>query len=388
MKGNKNTYSIEDKELKILQKTTDKLKHAEGIIMLNDPKVKEIIKIVESFISSNNLVCYGGTAINALLPEKDKFYDSRSEFPDYDFFSSDALNDAKKLADIYFRAGYTNVVAKAGVHSGTFKVFVDYIPVADITHMVSELFKNIKKSSVIVKNIRYCNPNYLRMLMYLELSRPKGDISRWEKVLDRISLLNKNFPLRGKQCGGVEIQRSFNLEPKYKSTIGETIFYTTRNSLTKEGVVFFGASAMHLYLRELEKFKRKKFNNVPDFDVLSIDPKGTAEVVKKGLMDKGIKNVNIVKRSGIGDIISTHYEITVGEDTIAMIYKTLACHSYNYINIKGWKIKIASIPTMLNLYLAFMYIERPYYDSNRILCMSEFLILKFNRIIVLIERVF
>ena len=174
MKGNKNTYSIEDKELKILQKTTDKLKHAEGVIMLNDPKVKEIIKIVESFISSNNLVCYGGTAINALLPEKDKFYDSRSEFPDYDFFSSDALNDAKKLADIYFRAGYTNVVAKAGVHSGTFKVFVDYIPVADITHMVSELFKNIKKSSVIVKNIRYCNPNYLRMLMYLELSRPKG----------------------------------------------------------------------------------------------------------------------------------------------------------------------------------------------------------------------
>ena len=31
-------------------------------------------------------------------------------------------------------------------------------------------------------------PNYLRMAMYLELSRPDGDVSRWEKVLKRLTL--------------------------------------------------------------------------------------------------------------------------------------------------------------------------------------------------------
>ena len=373
MKFKRDEKSTEERELIILRNTTEKLRKAEGIAMLKDPRVKEIINIVESFITEKDLVGYGGTAINALLPKKDQFYDSRSEFPDYDFFSPNALADAKKLADIYFKAGYTNVVAKAGVHQGTFKVFVNYIPVADITHMVPELFKSIKKSSVVVKNMRYCSPDYLRMLMYLELSRPKGDISRWEKVLDRISLLNKNFPLRGRHCGTVEIQRSFGPEPKHKTTDKETIFYTTRSSLTTEGVVFFGASALQLYLRKLTKFKHDKFKNIPDFDVLSTDPKGTAEVVKKNLIGEGIENVNIRKMPGIGGIIYMHYEITVGKDTIAMVYKTLACHSYNEIKMNGWKIKIASIPTMLSLYLAFMHVDRPYYDSNRILCMSEFL---------------
>ena len=41
------------------------------------------------------LVCYGGTAINALLPPDDQFYDMSIELPDYDFFSPNALKDAK-----------------------------------------------------------------------------------------------------------------------------------------------------------------------------------------------------------------------------------------------------------------------------------------------------
>ena len=116
------------------------------------------------------------------------------------FFSPDALKHAKELADIYHKKGFTNIEAKSGIHAGTFKVFVNFIPVADITQIVPELFKTIKKTSIPVRGIRYTSPNYLRMLMYLELSRPKGDASRWEKVLKRISLLNKNYPLRGKHC--------------------------------------------------------------------------------------------------------------------------------------------------------------------------------------------
>ncbi len=36
-----------------------------------------------------------------------------------------------------------------------------------------------------VNGIRYAPPNFLRMNMYLELSRPAGDVSRWEKVFKR-----------------------------------------------------------------------------------------------------------------------------------------------------------------------------------------------------------
>ena len=58
----------------------------------------------------------------------------------------------------------------------------------------------IKKEAIRVAGILYAPPNLLRMGMFLELSRPAGDVSRWEKVLKRLTLLNKNYPLVGKQC--------------------------------------------------------------------------------------------------------------------------------------------------------------------------------------------
>ena len=374
--------SFEDCELAILRMAVDKVDKREGSNLLRKPQVKEIIKIVEQFIIKNKLVCYGGTAINALLPPDDQFYDQTIEFPDYDFFSPDALKHAKELADIYYKKGFTNVEAKSGVHAGTFKVFVDFIPVADITQVVPELFKTIQKTSVSVKGIRYCSPNYLRMLMYLELSRPKGDPSRWEKVLKRISLLNKNYPLRGKHCDFVEIQRFFDPDQKLPDGTQETIFYTTRDSLINQGVVFFGAMALQLYLRYLKKFKHLKFGKIPDFDVLAIDPKSTAEILKERLKQAGIKKVSIREKGGVGEVIAKHYEVLVNKETIVMIYEPLACHSYNEIKMKGRKVKIATIDTMLSFYLAFMYVNRKYYDPNRILCMSEFLfkVQQYNRL--------
>jgi len=70
-----------------------------------------------------------------------------------------------------------------------------------------------------------------------------------------------------------------------------------------------------------------------------------------------------------------HYEIRIGNDTIAFIYKPIACHSYNTINIKGQKVKVATIDTMLSFYLAFLYADKPYYNAflERILCISKFL---------------
>ena len=121
-----------------------------------------------------------------------------------------------------------------------------------------------------------------------------------------------------------------------------------------------------------------KVRKVPDFDILSTDPFKTSTIVKERLEDENINNVEIIKHKKIGELISQHYEIRIGKDTVAFIYEPIACHSYNVIKQKGRLIKIATIDTMLSFYLAFIYVNRPYYDANRILCMSQFL-LKFNK---------
>jgi len=186
--------TFEECELAIIRHAVDKIEKKTGRKMIDNPVVQEIISIVEKFLVKTQRVCYGGTAINNILPEEAQFYDKSIELPDYDFFSPEPLQDAKDLADIFYKHGFTEVEAKAGMHAGTFKVFVNFIPVADISFVPKELYNKIHKKSITKAGIYYSPPNYLRMLMYLELSRPQGDASRWEKVLKRLTLLNKTYP--------------------------------------------------------------------------------------------------------------------------------------------------------------------------------------------------
>lgn len=363
-----NNLSFSDCELAILRQAVDNAEELQGRQVANSPEVKRIIGIVENFLRKKQLICYGGTAINNILPKQDQFYNKDIEIPDYDFYSSNALNNAKELVDIYIENGFVEVEAKSGQHYGTYKVFVNFIPVADITNLPKELFNSIKKEAIKVAGILYAPPNLLRMGMFLELSRPAGDVSRWEKVLKRLTLLNKNYPLVGKQCAEIQFQRQME-----DSEMADKIYDNVQNTLIDQGVVFFGGYALSMYSQYMPGHLRRKLNKIPDFDVLSEDPILTAEIIKERLADIDVKNVKIVKRPGVGEIIAPHYEIKVGEDTVVFIYQPLACHSYNIVKENGYDVKIATIDTMLSFWLAFLYADRPYYDKDRILCMANYL---------------
>jgi len=373
MKGKK-SFSCDKKmnfsqcELAILRNQVDEAQEKIARRIVNTPEIKEMFKIVEDFIKKKNLVCYGGISINALLPNEEKIYNQDIDLPDYDFFSPNALIDAKELADIYFKHGYTEVEARSGQHMGTYKVFVNFIGVADITMIPKELFHSIREKAKRVDGILYTDPNFLRMSMYLELSRPAGDTSRWEKVLKRLTLINKFYPLKDTNCKDMNFQREMD-DPKN----ADKIFDIVRETLIHQDCVFFGGYALSEYSQYMPSNLRKKIEKYADFDVLSRDPKTTAEIVKERLADEGIKNVKIVKKEKVGEVIPVHYQIMVGKDTIAFIYKPVGCHSYNVITVDGKKIKIGTIDTMLSFYLAFLYANRDYYDTERILCMAKFL---------------
>jgi hypothetical protein len=155
----------------------------------------------------------------------------------------------------------------------------------------------------------------------------------------------------------------------------DEIYDNVKSTLINQGVVFFGGYAISLYSQYMPKNLKMKLNKIADFDVLSNDPEATAQIVKERLKDINIKNVKLIKRDAIGELVPEHYEIKLGNDTVVFIYKPIACHSYNTINSKGQKIKVATIDTMLSFYLAFLYADKPYYNQflDRILCMSKFL---------------
>jgi hypothetical protein len=367
--------TFEECELAVLRQAVDENEKLRGAKNRNQEEIQKLIHIVEDFIASKKLLCYGGTAINNILPKSVQFYDYSTEIPDYDFFSARALSDAKELADVYAHHGYTNVEAKSGLHHGTYKVFVNFIPMADVTQIHPGLFRSLSKESLSIAGIRYVPPNFLRMSMYLELSRPEGDISRWEKVLKRLTLLNKYHPVKlpnNEKCDDVLFQRP--LDQDYDPETVAQIFKVTRNVFAELGVVFFGGYASALYSDSSNEEAVKSKNN-PDFDVLCEDPQRCVTILKERLTDVGITKTSTVEHAAIGELIPESVEFKIGKDTIAFLFKPIACHNYNVLNIDHNEIRVATIDTILSFYLAFLFIDDPMFTPfrNRHLCLVNFL---------------
>ena len=366
--------TFQECELAILRSAVDKAGERQAKKVVNSPEVQRMIRIVEAFLRKKQLICYGGTAINALLPRQDQFYSKETDLADYDFFSKNPVEDAKELAEIFSKEGFDEVEAKSGQHHGTYKVFVNFIGMADITYLQKDIFNTLKKEAKRIGGILYCPPNYLRMSMYLELSRPAGDVSRWEKVLKRLSLLNKHHPLKASECKSAEFQRALSKD-KYTEEESAKVYKIVKDTLIGEDVVFFGGFAMSTYLEYMNKsVKNILKKRTPDFDVFSEEAELVATIVKERLIDEGFDKVKVVKKPCVGEVISAHYQVILGEnDTVAFIYEPMACHSYNKIKINKMEVRIATIDTMMSLYLAFLYSNRNYYDLTRLLCMSKFL---------------
>ena len=82
-------------------------------------------------------------------------------------FSKNAYDDVIKLANIFKKRGYKNIRAKSAIHDGTYKLYVNYIPVADITHMDERLFDELVNDVVVKNGLSYAPIHFLRMSLFL-----------------------------------------------------------------------------------------------------------------------------------------------------------------------------------------------------------------------------
>ena len=83
------------KQMERLDHVIDEAQKRVDYTLANDADVIKAIQSVERFLRRKRRVCYGGQAINALLPKGRKFYDEKYNIPDYDFFSPNALTSKK-----------------------------------------------------------------------------------------------------------------------------------------------------------------------------------------------------------------------------------------------------------------------------------------------------
>jgi hypothetical protein len=286
----------------------------------------DLFKIVEEFMKTKELIGYGGMAINMTLPKDKQFYRD-NDVPDYDFFSNNAIPDIIELSNIISKK-YDVIDVKSALNEGTYKLFVNSIPLVDMTQIEDDLFKNLKKSAIPINKIYYAPYNYLRMSMYQELSRPLGDLTRWKKVYERLELLNTNHPLIVRRC---------NVDDHNK----KSLYF--KKVLTKlSSCVLFGDYAMYYYQHLFpKKFQMKQQECLYVLSDESIWDKLNGFTYTKTQFKNKFLNVYEVK-----------FDVS-----FLYVFITDSCQSYNVIKVNGKSLKIASYDTILSIYYGLSFMD-------------------------------
>lgn len=357
-KANKTSDRIEKRLKDAIDKASERLDYESA----HDPALLHALSIVETFIKRKKRICYGGTAMNAILPEHKRFYDPKTDLPDYDFYTPDVDGDIEELVKDLQAEGYEDVYHKVGIHEGTKKVLVNFVAVADISSINPELFAMMYRRSVNHGGIHYTDPDVLRIMMYLEMSRPRGDVERWTKVFERLQLINQEFPIRGCKGSGERRQKHMKLVP---SEIREAVL----NYCIKNERILCNGPLAAIYEKGIRQ-GNARYELRPGGPLLftSPNPKEDAAAVKTLLDNDRMKLYVHPER---GEMVPLRIEVRMGDTPICMFVEETACHSFNPVPFAdGRHINIGSLEFLITLYLSIDIFTNHSKDylGERIMC--------------------
>jgi hypothetical protein len=316
-----------------------------------DVEARKIVEVMEAYLRRTKRIVYGGAAINAHLSPETRFYDPRLNLPDYDFMTPDPLQDTANLIAEFKREGFQEVEAKLGIHEGTYKVFVNYRSAADITYMPPTLYESTLKDTSIIDDIRYASPDFLRMNIYVELSRPSGNVSRWEKVYERLLLLNKEHPLQAKGCVPL-------------STIGKAVESWKQTQHRK--IIEVGKEYGAIFLSEPTRHIGLKSRTGPV--ILMTDNRK----VNDALETMGFESKTI---EALGELLPARTEFTIKNKLVAVVFETMACHAYVVID----SMRIGSLDLLIHMYYA-MFFAGLNYSTNTPCIIQELIELEYEKL--------
>ena len=172
------------------------------------------LEIVKKFIIKENLILYGGLAIDYALRLRGNHIYPEFERADYDFYSPNHAKLSYKLADELEKCGFKRVEVIRAIHVQTMKVRINYIWVADISYVPQRIFDMIPTMKY--ENMKIVDPEWQRMDMHMALCFPLANppmedvFHRTLKDITRFNLLNEIYPMH--EGDAVQLKKlSFNI---------------------------------------------------------------------------------------------------------------------------------------------------------------------------------
>jgi len=365
-------------QLEIIKKASDMAQDKIDYFSAHDDDTLMAIGVVENFLRKKHRICYGGQAINAYLPAQHKFYDPEYSIPDYDFFTPSQHQDLKLIAEDLYKAGFSEISAREGMHEGTIKIYVNFIPVADITAIDPRIYRILSKRESRIDGISYIDPNSLRMLMYLELSRPRGEVRRWEKVFERLMLFNEFVPVPS--C------RTFSNKRLSKSTLTIPQAQFVFRYVIQQRRMIAGADLVPFYDHAIKKRASKMdwiLGSTKPILFFSPEPvhDATELVAQLGALSKKKIQTKIYRNQGL-DLIPSIHVLHQNHAPLVFIIEQSACHSYINLPIKDGMgdglvhkvLRVASMDTLITLYFTLGFVQSTYFDRGAMDCLANQLV--------------
>ena len=335
----------------VLEKAVDEAVDLRDEAMVRDPALRKALSIVEGFLRRSGRICYGGMAINAHLPTAYKFYDFSKVLPDYDFFTPDPEEDVKGLVLAFKAAGFDNVSPRVGMHEGTTKIFVNYTAVADISFLPSWLYGILKKRSIVDDGIHYADADFLRMNMYFELSRPKGEVARWEKVYKRLILLNSVKKPVKEKCKKGKSDGATRLKPSLHEAI--------MNYIVAENLIFAGAELERIYKRPNVLGAGYVLKSNRPVLAYSSAPESHLHAIRQILHDQDPSMpLQSVHWDARGDLIPELYGIQSRGRVLVLLIREQYCHAFNTVTLPGDRtLRVTSLDSAITLFYTLSYVR-------------------------------
>lgn len=237
----------------------------------NYSDIESMLEIVEKFIVDNELVLYGGMALDLAARLRGEFiYDDKDMvLPDYDFYSPDPINHAYQLAEIFYKLGHKTVNAINGMHVTTMRVRLDNDVVADISYMPLAIFKTLP--TLKAGKLKIVHPLYQRMDQHKAFTEPMRDpprepiFHRFKKDMTRFKIADRLYP----------VSEFLKLDPKNTELVYKKLILPKFTDIAFVGYVSYAVHYKQLVQLmndkdvEINMEQKKKFKDIIPIEINS-----------------------------------------------------------------------------------------------------------------------
>jgi len=203
---------------------------------------RQAIQISKDFIASKKRIIYGGKAYDELVKRKkesDKIYKDYCR-SDIEFYTPEPIADLVELCNALYEKKFTIVSGRQAEHEGTYKIYVNFENICDITYMPKNIFGNMP--AVTIDKILYSHPMWILVDILRQYNDPITSYWRLkDKLFTRATVLLKHYPLELNSSSSFTYGNKYELQKK-------RLF----NSISQMSTVIFTGSVTETYYLTLK----------------------------------------------------------------------------------------------------------------------------------------